>query len=685
MATGARLYWWALPALLLIATAQANDDPTTRMTVTGRVLDPAGKPVSHAAVTVFLRSRLWTGRPFFSTAGMTTAFERRCDGSGRFRLELPRTSTARHHALTITALAPGYGMSWAELDPDAESPTVDVALRPEQIIRGRLFDLKGQAAGGVRIAVDGARYVVRGEIVSIARPGAYERPWLDSPAWPASAISDGDGRFTLRGLGRGLSYSLFTDDPRFSPYLGWIRTDDGAAIPGRLSRHVGGIRVEPGPNPKPITIALQPARSLTGRVTDAETGQPVPHALVAAFSDLPSETDSEGRFRVAASRVGRLNQFLIRAASLDGGPYLVADKEGEWPRGALEQSVDLALTRGVVVRGKVVEEGTGRPVAGAVVRVAPYRSPQQLAGRSCVPAATGPDGTYRVVAPPGPGYLVVQASNDYVIREFGGDGAGASMELGPGHGRFYAHGHRAVDLKASEPDQQIDITLRRGATIRGRVIGPDGQPVPDALVFTRIILMTHPRGGWGAFYVTPNGGGRGRARNGRFTLHGLDADVEVPVFFLSPDRKLGATVRFSGRSGSGGPVTVRLQPCGTVRARLVDAEGQPVDHYHAASVMTMIVTPGSVHRRKSAKDDPLFADACAPYELDPVNNPNDILSDAQGRVTFPALIPGATYRVLDRSAFYAGGEQEIRKEFVVEPGQELELGDILIARPPRRD
>ena len=68
-----------------------------------------------------------------------------------------------------------------------------------------------------------------------------------------------------------------------------------------------------------------------------------------------------------------------------------------------------------------------------------------------------------------------------------------------------------------------------------------------------------------------------------------------------------------------------------------------------------------------------------------MNHTRDFQSDAQGRVTFPALIPGATYRVVDRSAFYAGGEQEIRKEFTVKPGEALDLGDILIAKPRRRN
>ncbi len=660
--------------------------PAARMTVTGRVLDPTGKPVRHAAVMIVVRSKLWTGPLRFSTAGMTINYERRCDDSGQFRIELPRTSSARHQALTVTALAPGYGLGWAELDPDAESPTADVALRPEQIIRGRLFDLKGQPARGVRIAVQSARYVVRGELADVARRDAYERPSLDSPAWPASAISDDDGRFTLRGLGRGPNYSLSTDDPRFNLHVATIRTDDGAAPQGRLSRYVGsGVRVEPGPDSKPIAITVQPARSVTGRVTDADTGRPVPHAVVAALGSVPSEADGDGRFRVAATDVGRLNRFVIRAASPDGAPYLVAEKDGEWPKGAVEQSVNLALTRGVMVRGKVTEEGTGRPVAGAVVRIAPYRSPQQTAGSSCLVTATGPDGTYRVAAPPGPGYLVVQGSDDYVLREFGGDGDGALIESGPGHRRFYAHAYRAVNLKPDGPDQEIDVALRQGATIRVRVVGPDGHPVPDARVFSRIILPTPAMGGWKSFYVLPTRRGRGQVRDGRFALHGLDADVEVPVFFLVPERKLGATARFSGRSASAGPVTVRLDPCGAARCRLVDPEGKPVDRYRAASVMSMIVTPGSMHRRKPAKDDPLFANESSPYELDPVNYTLDSSSDAQGRITFPALIPGATYRVLDRSAFYAGGEQEMRKEFTVKPGEALDLGDVLIAKPPRRN
>ena len=103
-------------------------------------------------------------------------------------------------------------------------------------------------------------------------------------------------------------------------------------------------------------------------------------------------------------------------------------------------------------------------------------------------------------------------------------------------------------------------------------------------------------------------------------LHGLDpvAEVEVPAYFLDPERKLGATARFSGRSGADGPVTVRLEPCGTAPARLVTADGKPLDRYDARALVSMVVTPGR-RAGEPANDGPLFAEEAGVVQLDPVN------------------------------------------------------------------
>jgi hypothetical protein len=51
-------------------------------------------------------------------------------------------------------------------------------------------------------------------------------------------------------------------------------------------------------------------------------------------------------------------------------------------------------------------------------------------------------------------------------------------------------------------------------------------------------------------------------------------------------------------------------------------------------------------------------------------------TDAEGFITFPALIPGTTYRIMGRDK----GERVTKKEFIVEAGKTLELGDLVLKR-----
>ncbi len=57
------------------------------------------------------------------------------------------------------------------------------------------------------------------------------------------------------------------------------------------------------------------------------------------------------------------------------------------------------------------------------------------------------------------------------------------------------------------------------------------------------------------------------------------------------------------------------------------------------------------------------------------------MSDAQGRMVFPALIPGATYRIYDTTIDDEAGRtpQGIHRQ----ARRDLDLGDILIEKPQR--
>jgi protocatechuate 3,4-dioxygenase beta subunit len=585
-----------------------------------------------------------------------------CDGSGRFRVDAERTTSARHRLVGAVAMAPGYGAGWVEIDPDADEPVAEITLRPEQVIEGRLFDLTGRPVVGVRVEVHFMGRVVPAPPGGVVRETAEgpDLPWShgrERPAWPGPAYSDAEGRVTLRGIGRGVRVRLGVDDPRFARLMPVIDTDDA-------------------PSPKTVSIALEPARIIAGRVTDAETGQAIPHARLLVLSYKGSagfvnefEADDQGRFRLNPLSADR---YSLSAYPPPGLPYLHAGTSiFPWPKGALEHHVDVAMRRGVVIRGKVVEEGTGRPVAGARLSFAGRRVTDEATGASNGTAETAPDGSYQIAVLPGPGYLVVLApSDDYVYLSMG---QGTLRYDQPGGRRFYAHAFVALDPKAGAEETDVTVTLRRGATVRGRVIGPDGRPIASAAMIDRVFLPPSP----GA-YLSWRYQDAARVRDGHYEVHGLDPDAEVPVHFLDPNGRLGATAMLSGKSGSDGPVTVRLEPCGTARVRLVDRDGKPVAGYRGAGLIVIIVTPGASLTGGPDLPRDILADADSLAAIDPAYYGDDLVSDADGRIALPDLIPGATFSVRVRNRDH---QVTFRKEFTIKPGETIDLGEIVVERP----
>jgi protocatechuate 3,4-dioxygenase beta subunit len=631
------------------------------------VLDPQGRPVSGAATMVYATVK-WPGRGDRLAPMWPSAIGRaRSDGSGQFRLDAQRVSSSRNYDFGAVAIAPGYGAGWVTLDPDADQPAAEITLRPEQVIHGRLFDVQGRPVRGVMVSVDRMGTIARGpsDMTLEEFEGPYFLPDRPDklPAWPEPGITDADGRFTIRGVGRGLRVGLVIDDPRFARQRINIDTDAPS-------------------DTKNLTLAVEPARIITGRVTDADTGQPVPHAVVdiSAQRDNGSawagdfETDDQGRFR---ANPGAADRFFVTVFSPEREPYLSVEKRLEWPKGAIEHSVDMALPRGVLVRGKVVEEGSGKPIAGARIGYLSNPDRDRRTGAWNSRAATAADGSFQLGVMPAPGHLTVLGpGEDYMLQELGQRLAYAGQ---PGGRRLYAHAFHKLDLKPGGASQEVSITLRPSTTVSGLVVGPDGRPVKGAAMISRVVLQPTWVSFlfWTALY-------RGTVRDGHFAVHGLADDREFPVYFLDAKHNLGATAMLSGKSAAGGPVTVRMQPCGAARARLVDPRGQPVarsrDTY--GSHMTMMVVSPGPHRlsQDQAEQARLSADEDFIARFDPVHYQKGLVSDDKGRLNLTGLIPGATYRIYDGTMSESAGPR-LRKEFTVQPGETLDLGDILIEKP----
>ncbi|HLH27995.1 MAG TPA: hypothetical protein VKW77_03715, partial [Acidimicrobiales bacterium] len=155
----------------------------------------------------------------------------------------------------------------------------------------------------------------------------------------------------------------------------------------------------------------------------------------------------------------------------------------------------------------------------------------------------------------------------------------------------------------------------------------------------------------------------------------------APVYFLDADHGRGARVELSGKQ-AGEDLTIRLQPCGQAKARFVRPDGKPVARLNVRMYVQILMTPGSSTISDADRGGSLAADGAYLPNVDRKHYWSGPLTDAEGRVTLPALIPGALYRISDWSTVNVQGKgYQIRKDFTVKPGETIDLGDILVEKP----
>ncbi len=147
---------------------------------------------------------------------------------------------------------------------------------------------------------------------------------------------------------------------------------------------------------------------------------------------ISDQADTQGRFRlnpyadtVYTSMTTGEALFTVYAYAPDGQPYLGVQKEITWTKGSVRQTVNFALPRGVLVRGKVTEAGSGKPVEGCQILYQPLNRPsfeptEALLTGEWSTVISRKDGTYSIPVPAGPGHLIAtKASAEYILSEYG--------------------------------------------------------------------------------------------------------------------------------------------------------------------------------------------------------------------------------------------------------------------------
>ncbi len=453
----------------------AIDANAARMTVVGRVLDPAGKPIANARVAVLADRKPQVGdrdgRHRNILLGTTAA-----GADGRFTLDVAAIPASRLDHLGLIAAAPGRALTPADLKTSADRQEVSITLTPEEPVEGRLVDVQGQPAAGVVVRVKDINYQHRLE--------PYDAQGVPS-LWPSPATTDAEGRFRLLGLNGRAPATYEVEDPRYAHQTFSFH-----------SRTYGEAPLRPGG-----TITLRPGQAVEVRVVHADDGRPSAGARVdvQAMSGqenaFPSDniaharTDGQGRVRVAAWPAGA---YRIHVYPAEGEPYIAAWRYIDWPTAAVQQTVEFKLRRGVTVRGRVIEDPAGTPVAGAWVQYnQTYRDNRRYLDLPHIEAVSGPDGTFTLVVPHGPGHLLAQGPDaDYVHVSTSSSEMGIGLRPSfhmypdahakPGHPRRRGHAPARVAAAAGRDHRGPGRRPRRQAGRRGDRIRAELRAVSGA-------------------------------------------------------------------------------------------------------------------------------------------------------------------------------------------------------------
>jgi RNA polymerase sigma factor (sigma-70 family) len=622
------------------------DDP---IEVNGQVLDTRGQPFAGAKLYVGYAQR----RTEPEAIAHRPAYPLRAtsDADGRFRFTFTRSELDERYLdaarPVVMAVADGFGPDWADV-VEPTSTALSLRLVEDAAVEGQILNQDRQPLGGATILVRG---VSADPVAGLAR--FFEAADRSSPSFKsclgplpgqASVTTDADGRFRLTGVGRDRYVTLAlagemaapSPDHVVPPMLLGVATSPTAVLPPAR-----GIQ-SPG-----FTFTVPPARSIRGVVRDKATGQPVAGVKMSVeTTGLTTFTDGEGGYEL---RGWAGSGGCVVVAQPESGQRYFAASVSLAEKAKADLTADFALVGGIPLRGRVTDQATGKPPKRGVVEYYPlfpnaYSSELTNCARMLPASAASlqPDGSYSLMALPGPGVVLVAVSprdsyasallDDTELAHFFNDG----RNHGGGSWIYIAVGgrpwERCVDrynaLALIKPDEKavsvtLDLTVRPAPGLKGTVVGPDGRP----LTGVRVIGLTSMPD---AETLT----------SASFTVEGLNPRRPRELCWHHKEAALGKAITIRGDETE--PLTVQLEPCPTLSGRLVDRAGHPVARV-------------TVHLARNA-------------------NPVDISAETDGDGRFRVgLVPGLKYSlVLPRGFRLLQGAVHVQ----VESGRSQDLGDL---------
>jgi RNA polymerase sigma factor (sigma-70 family) len=608
----------------------------------GRVLDPDGKPVAGAKLFTL----------YYTPKVLPIPVRGASDKDGGFRFSVPRkdfdgsVAARPWDQALVVAVADGYGLGIPEFEWSKHLPEAAWTIRlakDDVPITGRILNLQGQPVVGATVSVQGIYWPKKGNDLTAWVDELRERKegstairahlrglegmyiGRDVGRVITPAVTNADGRFTLKGIGRERLVTLRIDSPTVASTELWAMTRPGETL--RVlpwPRNLGGEEmIFTGAKFEQI---VTPCRPIEGVVCDRDSSEPIPGAVVQSYqfagrnvageTHLQAVADKDGRYRLLGMPKGR-NQ--IRVVPPDGQPYLsvlanVPDSPGLEP-----VTVNLQMKRGVWITGKVTDKVTGQGVFSWMR----YKLFADNAGQLEAPGLTidynmlsRPDGTYRFVGVPGRAVVGAQATVGHYLRGVGADRI-KDFDLlyrrTPPLGDVPPHAVAEVNPEKGAESVTCDLVLDPGRTLKGTVVGPDGKPLTNVRATGLGVEIDQ---------------GVDLEKSSEFTVWALKPGEPRLLQFTHRDRKLATALVVRGDEKD--PLTVKLEPAGALTGQVVTHDGKPLAELELSSL-----TYEGILGLTDSKEPDLTRGAF----------PRGFRTDREGKFRIDGLAPGLKYRV----------------------------------------
>ena len=339
---------------------------------------------------------------------------------------------------------------------------------------------------------------VKGFVVTLGNRTYIEGTLRDPDGKPVANSTVKGEQGAKRGDGfviSGVTTSTTTDATgRYRMYVFPDNYEIQVAVPNVGVSRIQAVTVN-ADQAKALDIDLKSGIRFEAKVVDATSREPVEKLVLFNWRDksVHGVSDADGMIVIDGMLPGKY-QFNVghgEPKSLRGmsfyehgelGRWWSADAVNAWERRTIEANhwqrnfdslmfdlsigmkpVTIEIERGVTFSGHVYDP-EGKPVEGATVAPAKTGSGNSLTGDTRYSVKTAKDGSYRVVMP---------AGNEFTYNLIAHDGD---------YEEWRKWANAASEPLKTEPNQRFDnfdLTLTRGATVRGRVVADGDRVIGD--------------------------------------------------------------------------------------------------------------------------------------------------------------------------------------------------------------